>query len=202
MFRFFLEGFLYDVSIGLALKKTRRKIADIIFRKKLYPVIDVCCGTGQQCGFLEPNGFISGIDNDEGFLGYARSRYPDVSFVCGDAGRLPFRDESFLCAVISYSLHEKPMILQNKMMDEVRRICRPDAFLIILDYDMPWNRKSKWGKRLTYLIERSAGGDHFRYHQSFLNRGGLQAFIKEHKLKEVGRIPLELGCSSVEVLHF
>lgn len=199
MTRLFSAGFLYDISIGSALRKTRLKIAEIIFEKNLYPVIDICCGTGQQCGLMDTRGFITGIDNDLEFVDYARRRHPSLPFVCADAGSLPFGPNLFRCAVISYSLHEKPAALQKKMMEELRRVCLPQSVLIFLDFENPWNKKSRLGAALTYLIERSAGGEHFRLNRDFLKRGGLRAFIRRFNLEVLKTIPLELGCSSVTV---
>jgi malonyl-CoA O-methyltransferase len=59
--------------------------------------LDIGCGTGHFCAHLQqrwPSAQGLGLDLAEGMLTFARSRCPDVSYICADAEQLPLRDNS------------------------------------------------------------------------------------------------------------
>jgi ubiquinone/menaquinone biosynthesis C-methylase UbiE len=62
-------------------------------------VLDVACGTGivarTAAERLGPGGRIVGVDLNEAMLTVARRVRPDIEFRTGDAGALPFPDQSF-----------------------------------------------------------------------------------------------------------
>jgi ubiquinone/menaquinone biosynthesis C-methylase UbiE len=56
-------------------------------------VLDVACGTGSLTPHLGPE--VTGLKQSEAMLEVARERTPRADFVCGDALRMPFADNSF-----------------------------------------------------------------------------------------------------------
>lgn len=59
-------------------------------------VLDIGCGTGCNTWHLAQCGFIAtGLDIAPGMLDYARSCYPEIEFVHGDAQRLPYEHAVF-----------------------------------------------------------------------------------------------------------
>ena len=44
---------------------------------------------------------------------------------------------------------------------------------------------------MVHIIERMAGGDHYRNGRNFLRRGGLKAFLDEHGFVETARRDVE-----------
>ncbi|MBS9374444.1 class I SAM-dependent methyltransferase [Rhodococcus sp. B50] len=62
-------------------------------------VLDVGCGTGivtrTAADLVAPDGIVLGVDLNEAMLTVARRVRPDIEFRQGDAGTLPFPDESF-----------------------------------------------------------------------------------------------------------
>jgi ubiquinone/menaquinone biosynthesis C-methylase UbiE len=45
---FFIPGWLYDGLLGTMLRKVRKRVANEIAGKGLFPCLDICCGTGSQ----------------------------------------------------------------------------------------------------------------------------------------------------------
>jgi len=84
------------------------------------------------------------------------------SFIVADGMNLPFKSGVFRAVMISYALHEKTQGMRSLMLDEARRVLDPcRGRLIVIDFEVPWDRVSRLGRMFTYLIERLAGGDHF-----------------------------------------
>ncbi len=63
-------------------------------------VVDLGCGGGWVLKQLQPHvGKIVGLDFSEAMLINARQFCPSETFVCGEIGRLPFKKQSFDCAL-------------------------------------------------------------------------------------------------------
>ncbi len=145
---------------------------------------------------------IFGLDLDCKMIQHASSKYPQISFVCADAGHIPFQNKSMKAVVISYALHEKPLELRIKILEEAKRVLSPEGKIILVDFEMPWNRKSRWGSLFISSIERMAGREHYRNSRQFLKAGGLQALIQTNRLHPVERRALEPASSSIVVAEF
>lgn len=193
-----IYGHFYDCFIGTFLKSMRSRVALYIKEHGLFPVLDLCCGTGTQCSIISQSGSnVFGIDHDCGILHYAALHYPNLPFVCADAGSLPFKSAFFRSLIISYSLHEKTPAMRQKMIKEVLRVLKPESKIIFIDYETPWNFSSRIGRVFTFIIEKMAGKEHFRNCQQFLNWGGLRDFVQRSRLKELESIPIALGNSRI-----
>lgn len=196
-------GLVYDWSIEPLLAKIKQKVREYILQYDLFPLLDLCSGTGKQCAVIKKDRErVIGLDLDLKMVEYALSRYPQIPFVCGDASRIPFKDKSFKAIILSYALHEKAPELRKKILDEARRLLMPEGKIILIDFERPWNRVSRLGGLLTWMIERTAGGDHYRNRQKFLKQGGLRAFIIRSNLIEIERHDVELGSSSIVLVEF
>lgn len=203
MRKFYVSGLVYDGLLESALKNTKRKVADFVFRHDLLPVLDVCCGTGVQCYRIgKKSSGIAGLDLDLSTILYAKSKYPAIPFLCADATRIPFKDSSFKGAVISYSLHEKSPENRWLMLKEVRRVLDSEGKVVFVDFDNPWSRKSKIASLYVYGIERIAGQDHFNNGREFLEKGGLMAFLERYGLEDIESHRVELAQSSIVVARF
>ena len=155
---------------------------------KKYPVVDICCGTGVQLNHIAARreGEVYGLDLDSRVLEYAQKKY-DFPLVLGDAVRLPFSSAVFGTAVISFALHDKPPVFRRSILKEVHRVLQPGGYLVIVDFEKPWDRRSWWGAVVTHMIERMAGREHYRNGRQFLRAGGLREFIKKNGLAEIER---------------
>ncbi|MCJ7485651.1 MAG: methyltransferase domain-containing protein [Candidatus Aminicenantes bacterium] len=208
----YLPGRLYDLASAGIFRGLRRRIAAAVERDGLYPWLDVCCGTGSQLrGQLRghvpmvrvpdfvPDLVVCGLDKSYGFVRYAAARAPGVPFVCGDAGRLPFKDGSFRAVSVSFGLHDKSPDLRRAMMAEARRVLAPSGRFVAVDFENPWSLKSKVGALAVRIVERLAGSEHYRNGREFLSRGGLRAFLRENGFVETARHDVETVSISVVV---
>ena len=200
MSKFYPCGLFYDLLIEPLVRSIKQRVSRLIYEYNLYPALDICCGTGKQCHLIGINGQKTvGLDLDLKMMNYAIAKFPHILFICADASNIPMRNASFNGIVISYALHDKKPELRTKILDEAKRLLTPDGKIILVDYEQPWNRLSRVGGFFTYIIERTAGREHFRNWQDFLNQGGLQEFIKKNGLVEIERRNIELGNTSIVI---
>ena len=198
-----MRGLLYDLFIEPLLKSIKEWIAQFINQHDLFPALDICCGTGKQCRLIAKSGrSITGLDLDFKMIQHASSKYPQISFVCADAAHIPLKKESLKAVIISYALHEKPLDLRTKILEEAKSLLIPEGRVIFVDFEKPWNRLSRVGSLLTWSIERMVGGKHYRNRRQFLQDGGLQTFIKLNRLRPIEKHDIELGNSSIVVAQF
>lgn len=106
-------------------------------------VLDLACGAGYGSHLLQQAGAeVVGVDRDAVVLGWARSRYPDVSFVCAQAEDLPFADASFDAAVVLETLEHLPD--PAALLGHLRRLLRPPALLIVSTPVVPSRHLDPW----------------------------------------------------------
>jgi len=200
---FYFNGWIYSLSIDLFLKKIRNIIASYALRYDLFPLIDLCCGTGAQGRvFSVSEGLIFGLDLDFNMLVYASSKSPLRPFVCSDISSIPLKDNSLKGIVLSYSVHEKHPDLRHRMISEARKSLIPAGKIIFLDYDPPWNPKSFLAKSYIFLIERVGGREHYTYFQDFMDKGGLTGFLEQENLVEVERLDVDWASSRIIISEF
>ena len=207
----YLPGRLYDLAFAGIFRGLRGRVAAAVDRDGLYPWLDVCCGTGSQLrgrvpdlagsrlGGHAPDLIVCGLDKSCGMIRYAAARAPGVPFVCGDAGRLPFKDGSFRAVSVSFGLHDKSPDLRRAMMAEVNRVLAPDGRLIAVDFENPWSFKSTVGALAVRAVEHLVGGEHYWNCRDFLKRGGLRAFLRESSFVETARHEIETVSISIVV---
>lgn len=164
-------------------------------------VLDVCCGTGDQVYHHARRGLhSSGIDLDP-FVIRQRKRPADIAddiftaVSAADATALPFADNSFDAAGITYALHEKPPEVQDRVVAEMRRVVKPGGLLLFTDYrvPLPWNLTGQ----LIRVAEFLAGREHHRWSLAYRARGGLGAILKRQGIKVKQRVYLMHGATVV-----
>jgi ubiquinone/menaquinone biosynthesis C-methylase UbiE len=198
-----LRGLLYDLLIETILKRIKERVARFVSQYDLFPVLDMCCGTGKQCHLIESNGHRAiGVDIDPKMIEYAALKYPHLLFICADAARIPLQKNSLSGVVISYALHDKPPEMRTQILSEAKRLLVPDGKIILVDFENAWDGFSRLGGFFTWIIERLAGGEHYTNRQQFLRKGGLKDFIEQSNLVEVERRNIELAVSSIVVAQF
>jgi demethylmenaquinone methyltransferase/2-methoxy-6-polyprenyl-1,4-benzoquinol methylase len=201
--RFYINGWLYDWALEPILRSIKKSVTQFISRFNLYPVLDICCGSGVQCYRIMRNRESAfGLDLDIGMIIYAASKYPHIPFMCADAANIPVKDSSLQGAILSYALHDKSSRTRIRMLQEVRRILSPEGKIVFVDFEAPWNGKSRMASLYIYWIERIAGKDHFKNGRQFLHQGGLRSFIQQNGLEEIERLDIDLAHTSVVVARF
>ncbi len=112
--------------------------------------LDVCCGTGdltfRVAGNLSSLGSVTGLDFSVNMLELAKQRLAHnnshastqkIEFIEGDAEKLPFPDNSFDGAVISFGLRNLTNL--EKGISEMRRVIKPGGKVVNLDLGRPTN---------------------------------------------------------------
>ncbi len=149
-------------------------------------ILDVCCGTGDQAFFYAKEGIIAyGIDLEPNMLEVAKKNKKklglnNVFFQLADAQNLPFKDNFFDCASISFGLHEKGPKARDKIVSEMKRVVKKEGNFIFIDFQVPLP-KSLYSYFIK-AIEYFAGRDHFEYFKDYLERGGLSEILKKNQL--------------------
>ena len=108
--------------------------------------LDLCCGTGDIAfGLAQRGAEVMGLDFSEAMLEIAEARRlgnsklktQNLKFIRGDAQQIPFSDASFNIVTVGYGLRN----LENweAGLAEMRRVARPGARLVVLDFGEPSN---------------------------------------------------------------
>jgi hypothetical protein len=101
-----------------------------------------------------------------------------IDFMAADAVQLDaIRDGEFDIAVISLVIHEMPADIRLPVLREIRRIARR---VIMVDWEA--RQPTVWRRIGAHVIERLAGGEHYRGFRSFVNNGGIPALLEQTDL--------------------
>jgi demethylmenaquinone methyltransferase / 2-methoxy-6-polyprenyl-1,4-benzoquinol methylase len=144
-------------SFGLH-RRWKRRVVDLARAKPGGHALDLCCGTGDLAFALARRGAeTTGLDFSEKMLEVAEGRKQKVEnrkqkqtphFIQGDAQRIPFPGNSFDIVTVGYGLRN--LASWEHGLDEMFRVARPGARLIVLDFGKPPN--ALWRKiYLTHL---------------------------------------------------
>jgi len=122
--------------------------------------LDLCCGTGDLALALARRGAqVVGLDFSQPMLETAERRQsriliqepearlhatrntqhvsPPLRFVCGDAQRIPFLDNSFDIVTVGYGLRN--LANSETGLREMQRVANPGGRLVVLDFGKPDN---------------------------------------------------------------
>lgn len=102
-------------------------------------ILDLAAGTGTSSAALAKHGaHVTAVDFSEGMLDEGRRRHagnPLIEFVQGDATALPFDDDSFDAATISYGLRN--VHDPRAALAEMRRVVKPGGRVVIAEFSTP-----------------------------------------------------------------
>jgi demethylmenaquinone methyltransferase/2-methoxy-6-polyprenyl-1,4-benzoquinol methylase len=115
--------------------------------------LDLCCGTGDLALALAQRGAeVTGLDFSEAMLRVARAKssasaQPEaqspksqIEFICGDAQKIPFADETFDVLTIGYGLRNLADL--DAGLKDMWRVTKPGGRLLVLEFGKPNN--SAW----------------------------------------------------------
>ena len=137
--------FLNDLqSFGLH-RSWKRRVAELSQIKSGERALDLCCGTGDLSFALARRGAETiGLDFSPQMLEVAaqrqnnlKSQISNLKFLQGDAQQLPFPENSFDIVTVGYGLRN--LTSWERGVDEMFRVARPGARLIVLDFGKPPN---------------------------------------------------------------
>ena len=124
----------------------KRRVVRLAQIKPGERALDLCCGTGDISFALAHGGAeTTGLDFSRQMLEVAAQRQQTTSklkiqklkFLQGDAQQLPFPESSFDIVTVGYGLRN--LTSWEHGLDEMRRVARPGARLIVLDFGKPAN---------------------------------------------------------------
>ena len=131
-------------SFGLH-RTWKRRVVALAAVKADQRALDLCCGTGDIAAALAQRGAeTTGLDFSPQMLEVAAQRQrnmkspiSNLKFVQGDAQQLPFPENSFDIVTVGYGLRN--LTSWQRGLEEMRRVARPGARIIVLDFGKPAN---------------------------------------------------------------
>ena len=114
-----------------------RELELALLRGRLRPgarFLDAGCGTGGFLRFLLDRGAIgsaAGVDVSPEAIELARQRVPEAELSVASVTDLPFDDEAFDAAVLNDVLQHVPEGEVERSLEELRRVLRPGAPLLV-----------------------------------------------------------------------
>lgn len=177
---------IYDPLLYLALKPIRSAVLDELLPYNDSSILDLCCGTGNQLKLLSKKGFtnLHCLDLSKAMLKVAQKGNYPIEIYAEDATKTSFDDAAFDIVMISFAIHEIDRETQEKMMAEAHRLIKEDGFDLIVDYSFD-EKTTRIGRMGIDLIERIAGGEHYRNFKNYIANNGLESLTKADKFKLV-----------------
>ncbi len=134
-------------------------------------VLDLAAGTGTSSAAIAQHGaHVVAADFSEGMLAEGRKRHGGndlIEFVWADATALPFEDDSFDAATISYGLRN--VSEPRKAIAEMKRVVKPGGRIVIAEFSTPPSELVRTPYRLygRHVLPRVAG---------LINRDAAEAY--------------------------
>lgn len=133
----------YDLANDvLALGQTRIWRRAVVAAIKPQPgelILDLAAGTGtSSVPFAKAGAHVIPTDFSLGMLRVGHERQPELPFVAGDGLNLPYRDNSFDAATISFGLRN--LTDRSIGLAEFRRVLKPGGRLVICEFSSPTSK--------------------------------------------------------------
>jgi demethylmenaquinone methyltransferase / 2-methoxy-6-polyprenyl-1,4-benzoquinol methylase len=129
---------LANAALSLGQDAHWRRVTAIAARPAGARVLDVAAGPGNVATELVARGAdeVTALDLSFNMLAEgARRRHPDITWVNGDAQRLPFPDASFDAVTISFGLRNVPD--PELALREFGRVTRPGGRVVVCEFANP-----------------------------------------------------------------
>ncbi len=154
------------VSLGQD-RRWRHDVVDALAPQPGEVILDLAAGTGTSSVPIRRAGAsVISADLTEAMVMVGHRRLPDQVFVVGDAMRLPFADDGFDAATISFGLRNvaDPAVV----LAELYRVVRPGGTVVICEFSRPTMAPMRlvyhqWLKRALPVAARIASSDAAAY---------------------------------------
>lgn len=138
----------------------RQKVLDYIKDGKV-KVLDICTGTASNAILIankKRNAVVTGIDLSREMLYIAKEKIKkghvsNVKLKAMDAAKLEFKDQSFDVVLISLILHEIDKNLAGKIINEAKRVLKPNGEIVIVEWEEPRHIFQRFLFRFIKLLE-------------------------------------------------
>jgi len=179
------------------------RVYDALFKKIFYPrikhaialmdikpgerILDVGVGTGLSLSFFPRHCDVTGIDLSAGMLVQARKKVEEmgldhINLIEMDAMHLEFPDDSFDKVFISHVVSVVPD--PYRMMDEVRRVCKNNGRVVIINHFRSRNKMVAKVEEMITPLSKKIGWRSDLDIEEFMDHSGL-AIEREYKLKKL-----------------
>ena len=205
----------YDfINDLLSLNRTKawRKVAtSIIAPKKGMRILDIAAGTGSSSRPLADAGAdVVALDFSQGMLEAGRKRNPDLTFIQGDALKLPFGENEFEVATISFGLRNTSNA--KAALADAFRVVKPGGRMVVVEFSHPTNRifrtiymKYLMGALPIIAKKTSSNPDAYIYLaesiQAWPNQKGLAQVMESAGWERVGWQDLTFGIVAIHIGH-
>jgi demethylmenaquinone methyltransferase/2-methoxy-6-polyprenyl-1,4-benzoquinol methylase len=177
----------------LPLIRVRHQVVDFAHAASGSVVLDVATGTGQQAFAFAKQGYkVTGVDLTESMLEIAKkhNKAGFVNFEVGDATHLRFEANTFDITCISFALHDMPLAVREKVLQEMARLTKRNGMIVIVDYDLPGNQISR---ALMYRLITLYEGEYYKQFISsdldaLFGKAGIEITEKRSILFGAGRM--------------
>jgi demethylmenaquinone methyltransferase/2-methoxy-6-polyprenyl-1,4-benzoquinol methylase len=117
-------------------RRWRRIVARAVAAAPGQRVLDLAAGTGaSSTPFAAAGATTVACDFSAGMLAEGHRRHPQLTFIAGDALRLPFHDGAFDAVTISFGLRNVASV--DTALAELARVTRPGGRLVVLETARP-----------------------------------------------------------------
>jgi len=174
---------VYDV-VEFFVAHIRKRVVTEAHLPKGAKILDMACGTGSQSIAFAKRGFsVVGVDLSPDMLARAKKKVKtgyDATFLCQDSSHIPYENSHFDLAVVSFGLHDMPEEVGSAILEEMKRVTKPNGDIIIVDYDRPLNSLSAFLGHAIAKIWEGKYYDHFLKIglKNYLNKVGLKGHTK------------------------
>lgn len=141
-------------------------------------ILDLGCGNGNVLAALAKctNSKLFGLDLSENMINEAKKKLNnDAELKIGDSENLPYEDSKFDVVICNASFHH--YIHPKKVLNEIKRVLKPNGILILGDPTFPCNLLLKI---INKFLPMSNSGDYKLYNQkmisSLLNECGFTPY--------------------------
>lgn len=208
------DGLNRVISLGTD-QKWRKKVIAMVADQKPDSVLDIATGTGDLAiSFATKTEIpkVVGLDLSEGMLSQARKKAEGttwserVQFIKGDSESLPFEDNSFQAATVSFGIRNFENLEVG--LAEILRVLSPKGQLVILETSVPTKTPWKQGyyfytRAVLPLIGKIFARDKVAYNylsesaSVFPHGEALNNILRKIGFKEVINLPQTFGSATI-----
>ncbi len=183
---------IYDL-VEPFVSEIRDKVVDFTNARNGSKILDVATGTGNQAFAFAKKGYeVVGVDLSEAMLKVAKkkNKYENVKFEVADATNMPFEDNYFDVSCISFGLHEMPLTIREKVVEEMVRVTKQKGTITIADYALPTNKICR------YLVYHFVKCFETKYYSDFI-KSDIRALLRKSGIEIVDKLPVLLGAGRI-----
>ena len=138
------------ISLGIDVK-WRKKVVEIVGKKKPKQILDIATGTGDlvlMMASLNPDRIV-GLDISAGMLEVGKRKIEKaklsdkIEMIVGDSEEMPFNDNTFDAITVSFGVRNFANL--DKGIKEIARVLKPAGVLVILETSNPTKFPFKQG---------------------------------------------------------